>query len=206
MDNTPTIIVNNVISNKSLITDWLMFIAAGFSGAVLFFYTKFTYGLLKSSWRQIELQKEQLAQQEKQQKEQSKQLIMPFLIFKLRETESKGPMHVAEEGKAGTDYMGNHIQFSYRIVNVGRGPAIITKFDSSKFNIKGNKTNKVDNVIGPSSDNELEICFAYGPKAANSNALQDSGTYLLIEYKDIFGNKYKTEFKNCSSIFERVCD
>jgi len=68
--NTAPIIVNNIINNKPLITDWLTACAAIGSGVILFFYTKYTLGLLKSAQKQGILLEEQIKQQKEQLSEQ----------------------------------------------------------------------------------------------------------------------------------------
>ena len=140
-------------------------------------------------------------------KKQREQSIRPFLIFKLRETRLGGIITIDS-----ITYPDGCDLFSYRIVNIGSGPAIIENFEAKKFQpLETNKLGSIftsnpvyDNIIGPSIDPELEICFSTQPKNGNKNALQDEDTHLIVEYRDIFGQKFSTEFKNRKNNFKKI--
>jgi hypothetical protein len=111
------------------------------------------------------------------------------------------------------DDIGSGIQgYSYRLVNVGGGPALITNFQilhSRLFSRTGDFTNHVDSILGPSSgDPMLEIAYAseaVPPGSIGTSIgppeLRDPKAHYIIEYEDVFGRKFSTEFKNCAHKF-----
>jgi hypothetical protein len=128
----------------------------------------------------------------RRQREDSK---MPILAFRFRE----GPR----------DPTDSTIVISYRIVNVGSGPAIIDDFVIRKFLIRPGGTrvdgDRIDKVIG--SGLEYEVCFAWEPLEALKDRpplLEDPETMLEIKYRDIFGRRYLTTYHRCKFEFTRL--
>lgn len=96
-------------------------------------------------------------------------------------------------------------------MNVGKGPAFITKFEikSSRVLGAGDMTSSVDSILGPASgDASLEIAYATEPVPPETSGttvgppeLRDPKTHYIIEYHDAFGRRFSTEFQNCRHIF-----
>jgi len=89
--------------------------------------------------------------------------------------------------------------FSYRLVNVGAGPAMKVSFE--QINIEG--TTEIDNIIGAKVPPELEVCFATSPRN-DTNYLRKDDTRLTVKYEDIFKRKYKTEFIEKKNNFRSI--
>lgn len=89
--------------------------------------------------------------------------------------------------------------FSYRLVNIGSGPAINVKL----INAKANSEFTVDNIIGSGGDKELEVCFDFNTRISNKNLLSIPDTHWIVEYEDVFGRKYKTIYKDAKNQFQK---
>jgi hypothetical protein len=93
--------------------------------------------------------------------------------------------------------------FSYRLVNVGAGPAMNVSLKIEKMGDMQEVTPDIDDIIGAKVSPELEVCFATGP-INDTNYLRESDTRLAVKYEDIFGRKYKTEFAEKRNRFYRI--
>ncbi len=93
--------------------------------------------------------------------------------------------------------------FSYRLVNVGAGPAINVSLKIEKMGNMQEVTPDIDDIIGAKVSPELEVCFATGP-INDTNYLREGNTRLAVKYEDIFGRKYKTEFAEKRNKFYRI--
>ena len=125
---------------------------------------------------------------------------MPVLVFKSK------PMPPSKLVKSNSEL----------IVNIGSGPALDIYLKSNgefqektliSFNKKIKSLNlwpqPLDNCIGPCNGNlELQICFNI--TCGELEILKNEDAQLLLEYKDIFGRKYKTRFENKINKFESV--
>lgn len=87
--------------------------------------------------------------------------------------------------------------FSYRLVNVGAGPAMNVSLEVKNMEGTTRGTMKadmqIDDVIGAKVPPELEVCFATS-RINDNNCLRKKETWFVVKYKDIYGRKYETHF------------
>jgi len=87
--------------------------------------------------------------------------------------------------------------FSYRLVNVGAGPAMNLSLEVKNMEGTTRGTMKgymqIDDIIGAKVPPDLEVCFATS-RINDNNCLRKKETWLVVKYKDIYGRKYETHF------------
>jgi hypothetical protein len=134
-------------------------------------------------------------------------IVMYFTLKESRKLRMDGQMPlICFRWKIGpVDFSNPTPVFSYRIINVGAGPAIIEKFIWNRVE----KTTEIDNIIGNKVDPDWEICFAFEPVKNQQEQdmtpmLKKKDMTLSIVYKDVFGRKYETKFEKCRNIFGRL--
>ena len=99
----------------------------------------------------------------------------------------------------------------HRIMNIGRGPAFITRLyvKSPATNLQGEAkfrdgkdiTREVDNVVGT---DPIYGCVGgiFGDKTGQF--LRDRGTEYELEYVDVFGREYRSSMKDLRQKFETL--
>jgi hypothetical protein len=103
-----------------------------------------------------------------------------------------------------------------RLVNVGRGPAFITKFvvkgldmlDGIHSYTDGDHTDEIDRVIGPEIGNpDLQCWFAWGtPQDIRADSPRPEKVSIGIAYKDIGGRLFRSGIINGKPVWDPPLD